>query len=128
MLLRLNARTISMGKTTLSIFLILNIRFRFQNETLSYCYFLSIFNIPMANSDNITNIKICPISTSIYGIRKSSMMSLYCNMYRNSTSNNAPKLKEVSKTFLLFVFLNDNAEMNVKNIATSKLIMWSIIL
>ncbi len=50
-------------------------------------------------------------------------MLLDCNRYNNSTTNKIPKLDDVSKTFLLLVFLNDNIDIKVKNNIISKLIM-----
>ena len=50
-------------------------------------------------------------------------MLLDYNKYNNSATNKIPKLDEVSKTFLLLVFLNDTIDIKVKNNIISKLIM-----
>jgi hypothetical protein len=50
-------------------------------------------------------------------------MLLDCNTYKNSITSKIAKLDDVSKTFLLFVFLNANIEIQVKNSAISKLII-----
>ncbi|CAN5679253.1 hypothetical protein BH23THE1_BH23THE1_24680 [soil metagenome] len=68
-------------------------------------HFDSTLNTPIANSISMNINKIRGSSASMYGMWNPTSISLVFNKYKNAVTSKKPKLSDVNKNFLLFVFL-----------------------